>query len=144
MGEAPDGRRRPMSACAEPLQCCACSANARKVRPATRKEGSVKPRALPSIVEGEVSDYHWTAVEDTPTPEKTHTVQPTEPTEPKLPTMKIVSGSISAEELVKNLNSYVEAVMSLPNWQEVLAEKSKAAKEARKLARREARRKAAA
>jgi hypothetical protein len=34
--------------------------------------------------------------------------------------------------------------MSLPNWQEVLAEKSKVAKEARKRARRDARRKKAA
>jgi hypothetical protein len=90
------------------------------------------------------SDYEWTA--PMPEPEKLQIVQPPtqpvlEPTTPSLPRMRIVPGPISYEDLAANVREYDEALMKLPNWQELLAAKSREIQEARREARRLARRK---
>jgi hypothetical protein len=61
-----------------------------------------------------------------------------------LPRMKISSVPISFEELAANIREYDEQLLKLPNWQEVLAEKSRVALEARRLARRKHKEKVAA
>jgi hypothetical protein len=93
--------------------------------------------------DGRPEDFFWYPAEkpakSVPTAQSTQTVAPPVPATPTLPTMKIVPGPISLEELTKNLAAYCDAVTKIPNWQTLLDEKNRVAKEARRLARREQR-----
>jgi len=109
-----------------------------------------KEKLLPNLgsLNMKFSDYEWTPVAEAPletlakparrsVPGPTPTVGPLPLATPKLPTMKIVPGPISAEELVKNLNAYWDAVTKIPDWQTLLDAENLAKKKARKAARRE-------
>ena len=76
------------------------------------------------------ADYEWTPIEKVPakpaptepTPNGAPVVVPPKPT---LPTMKIVPKPISADELIKNLESYYAEMQKVPNWEELLAEENR-------------------